>query len=118
MAPSLDDERDRLREDVATARAQQADDPIGAYHAYAGWLIKHAPEDKQRLFELLKEATDAYKDDNTLYFDRRFLDLWCWYATRVNRPGAVYAFCLKRKIGANFPKLFLEYAQFLERTGE
>jgi checkpoint serine/threonine-protein kinase len=123
MAPSatreeLEAERDALRTAVTDARAGGAEDPVGAYHAYVGWLIRHAPGEKQRLFELLKEATDAHKDDQSYYFDRRFLDLWCWYAARVNRPGAVYAFCLKRKIGTVFAKLFVEYAQFLERSGE
>jgi checkpoint serine/threonine-protein kinase len=121
MPPSADEleaEREKLVEAVAVAKSGKPEDPIKAYHDYAEWLIAHRAEDKTSLFRLLKEATDAYKDSHDLYYDRRFLDIWCWYASRVNKPSAVYTFCLKRKIGTVFSKLYLEYGAYLIKTGE
>lgn len=117
-ATDLEAERAGLQSAITAARATTSPNAVAAYHAYASWLIAHTPRDKNTLFTLLREGTEAYRDDKSLYADPNFADLWLWYAARVNKPNAVYTFCIRRKIGTERAKLYVEYAAYLVKANE
>jgi hypothetical protein len=114
----VDRAAERARLQRAADGAFDAVDPLGPLLAYATFLAAHFPKDKQALYEFLRTATDSLKDRTELHNDPRCIDLWLLYASRVNRPLAVYSFLLKRRIGTGFARLFIEYGACLEKAGE
>jgi hypothetical protein len=116
MSSALSLERVRLQR--AATGAFSTADPLASLHAYATFLGAHFPADKQALYDFLRTTTDTLKDRTDLHGDERGVDLWLLYARRVNRPNAVYAFMLKRRIGTGYARTFLEYAAWLEKNGE
>jgi checkpoint serine/threonine-protein kinase len=115
---SLDPERQKYRERIATA-LDSSEDPLAAYEEFVRWTLdSYAKDDPNSgLFDLLEETTKQFRDDDAYKGNRRYLDLWIMYAKMVEDPGEVYAFLVKRGIGTSFYVLYDEYAKVFERNG-
>jgi checkpoint serine/threonine-protein kinase len=117
MPSALEKERGKKRAEVDAALAED-DDPLPAYTDFVKWMIEYTPEDKQGLIALLKEVTDKFRDDDAYRNSRPYLQLWCLYAARVDRPALIFAYLLKKRIGVAWAQLYEEYAAVLEKSGE
>lgn len=118
MPPPQDLEAQHKRLRAAVDEGLADGDAVEAYHELVRFMLEKKPDDKAGLIALLREATGTYKDDATLRNDSRYLKLWSIYATKVDRPAAVYAYLLKKNIGTVWGKTFEEYAAVLEHQGE
>jgi checkpoint serine/threonine-protein kinase len=116
-AQDLRQERARLRRKIDVALSNDGD-ALSAYDELARWMAEKQPGEKQRLLALLKEATSAFKNDPEYQNNLQYLKLWSFYATKVDKPLAVYDYLMKKGIGLAWAELYDEYATLLERAGE
>ncbi|KAH6913096.1 other/BUB protein kinase [Coprinopsis sp. MPI-PUGE-AT-0042] len=117
-----DRERHRQKYRAKLAKAlKEDDDPLATYNSFVQWTIKHYGEkdNKSGLFELLKEATNQFKEDPMYKNDLRYLKMWALYARQLHRTDAakIYAFLVENGIGTAYSALYEDYANLLERDG-
>lgn len=117
-----DRERHRQKYRAKLAKAlKDDDDPLATYNSFVQWTIKHYGEkdNKSGLFELLKEATNQFKEDPMYKNDLRYLKMWALYARQLHRTDAakIYAFLVENGIGTAYSALYEDYANLLERDG-
>jgi checkpoint serine/threonine-protein kinase len=119
-----DADRERHRQKYRTKLAKalkEDDDPLATYNSFVQWTIKHYGEkdNKSGLFELLKEATNQFKEDPMYKNDLRYLKMWALYARQLHRTDAakIYAFLVENGIGTAYSALYEDYANLLERDG-
>ncbi|ESK94624.1 bub protein kinase [Moniliophthora roreri MCA 2997] len=99
-------------------RLNEEDDPLAIYVDFVQWLVSNFPGDDAQsgLSQLLEEATNAFKNDQSYKSDLRYLKLWTLRARKVDVGGALslYSHLLKNDIGTSYSLLYEEYAQLLE----
>jgi checkpoint serine/threonine-protein kinase len=115
-----DRERKRYQSRIATALSEE-DDPLATYHQFVQWTIKNYGENdpKSGLLELLKDATNQFKNDSLYKTDLRYLKLWALYARQVEKAGAIsiYSYLVSNDIGTSYSALYEDYADLLEEEG-
>ena len=115
-----DHERQRYQSRLATALNEE-DDPLATYHQFVQWTIKNYGENDPTsgLLELLKDATNQFKNDSVYKTDLRYLKLWALYARQVEKAGAIsiYAYLVSNDIGTSYSALYEDYANLLEDEG-
>lgn len=117
-----DRERERAKYQARLANAlSEEDDPLAVYHQFVQWTIKNYGESDPNsgLKDLLKEATNQFKDDATYKSDLRYLKLWALAARQLDQPGAIaiYAYLVANDIGTTYSALYEDYANLLEAGG-
>ncbi|KAK7050963.1 protein kinase [Paramarasmius palmivorus] len=99
-------------------RLNEEDDPLALYVDFVQWIINNFSGDDTQsgLTQLLEEATNAFRKDQSYKSDLRYLKLWTLRARKVDVSGALalYSHLLKNDIGTSYSLLYEEYAQLLE----
>ncbi|EAU85384.1 other/BUB protein kinase [Coprinopsis cinerea okayama7 len=112
--------REKYRKKLAKALTED-DDPLATYNQFVQWTVKHYGEKDRSsgLLELLKDATNQFKDDPMYKNDLRYLKMWALYARQLERSQAakIYAFLVEKEIGTTYSALYEDYANLLEREG-
>ena len=115
-----DRERKLYQSRIATALNEE-EDPLATYHQFVQWTIKNYGENdpKSGLLELLKDATNQFKNDSLYKTDLRYLKLWALYARQVEKAGAIsiYSYLVSNDIGTSYSALYEDYANLLEDEG-
>lgn len=116
----LESQRRGFTTRLATALTEE-EDPLALYVQFVQWIIKNYAENDPDagLAQVLKQATETFKDDATYKTDLRYLKLWVLYARQTDLPAAInmYASLAKMQIGVSYSLLYEEYAKSLERVG-
>ncbi|TFK75247.1 hypothetical protein BDN72DRAFT_955245 [Pluteus cervinus] len=139
-------ERQRLRYQAQVQNAHmEEDDPLAVYKEFVEWMVKEysvksadTSKAQSELGELLKKATEQFKDDEVYKQDLRYLKLWVLYIawvqqdlkTRSNKRGPgdkelqvtaaldMYEDLETNGIGTSFSMFYEEYAKLLETHGK
>lgn len=119
---AADRERERAKYQARLATAlSEEDDPLAVYHQFVQWTIKNYGENDPTsgLKDLLKEATNQFKEDATYKSDLRYLKLWALAARQLDQAGAIaiYAYLVANDIGTTYSALYEDYANLLEAGG-
>lgn len=125
MAPrggESDKERDKQRYKARLASAlNEEDDPLAVYYQFIQWTIKNYGESDPNsgLKDLLKEATEQFKEDDIYKTDLRYLKVWALHARQLDKLGAIaiYAYLVDSSIGTSYSALYEDYANLLEGSG-
>lgn len=109
------------REFEATLEDKEAlarlDDPIEPYIEYIKWT--HASYttgnlNESGLIRILERTTHDFKDDDYYKNEIRYFKVWLEYINYSDRPGEVFKYLHKKKIGAKLALFYEKYAQFYE----
>ncbi|KAF9052403.1 hypothetical protein BDZ89DRAFT_1056754 [Hymenopellis radicata] len=116
----LENQRREFTVRIASALTEE-EDPLSVYVQFVQWITKNYTENdpNANLTQVLKQATDTFKNDATYKSDLRYLKLWVLY-TRQSDPATainMYALLAKQHIGVSYSLLYEEYAKSLERVG-
>lgn len=118
LASKLDHEREEFElvlEDKD--QLQEMDDPIEPYIEYIKWI--HASYttgniNDSGLIKILERTTHDFKDDDYYKNEIRYFKVWLEYINYSDRPGDVFKYLHKKKIGSLLSLFYEKYAHFFE----
>lgn len=120
MASSEDYKRQQFRDRLAHALNGQ-EDPLVVYDEFSDWITNTygRRNPSSGLIELLKEATDRFKNVSEYKTNLRYLKLWGKYAGLLSSSEALetYSYLFSNGIGRRYAALYLEFANLLEKAG-
>ncbi|KAI8322056.1 Mad3/BUB1 homology region 1-domain-containing protein, partial [Choanephora cucurbitarum] len=92
----------------------ELDDPLQIYLDYLDWLLEYYSQQHTQITDILKQATDQFKQDSRYQFDPRYLKIWIAYAKRIHEPREVYLFLMQQDIGQSLALFYEAYADHEE----
>lgn len=86
---------------------------------YISWIEDTYPQlgEQSDIIPVLERSTRALLQDKYKE-DPRYLSLWLKYADMCINPVDIYPYLFKNGIGVNNAKLYIEWATFLEESGD
>lgn len=93
------------------------DDPIEPYIDYIKWTHANYTTgnlNDSGLIKILERTTHDFKDDDYYKNEIRYFKVWLEYINYSDRPGEVFNYLYKKKIGSNLALFYENYAQFYE----
>lgn len=93
------------------------DDPIEPYIEYIKWTHANYTTgniNDSGLIKILERTTHDFKDDDYYKNEIRYFRVWLEYINYSDRPGEVFKYLYKKKIGSNLALFYENYAQFYE----
>lgn len=101
------------------SRLQQSEeDPLGVWLEYAKYVEAAYPQDTAKALEVIERCARELKDDERYRNDERYVRVWLEYAAGLGRPGELFRYVHKRKIGLRAAAFWIAWAEAAEAEGK
>lgn len=98
--------------------ATESEDVLSSWLDYARYLEETFPGDNRQALDVLERCARALKDDERYRNDERYTNVWLEYASALARPGELFRYLYKRKIGERVARMWVAWAESAEAEGK
>lgn len=98
--------------------SNESEDVLSSWLDYARYLEEAFPGDYGQALDVLERCARALKDDERYRNDERYTNVWLEYASALARPGELFRYLYKRKIGERVARMWVAWAESAEAEGK